>query len=122
MARTNLKDRDPFSEKVTYNRKDQSKILKAKLRFLVCGKGRPDIITSIHISSAVILILSLHDLEQDFESDGILSSKYEARLRSLENVLKKLGLKVKGPGKSSPGKRKQDKDLDLGNIINSEDG
>ena len=120
MARTNLKDRNPFSEKVNYDRATQLKILRAQLTYL-CGTRKPDILERSYISAASVLILAVHDLEQDFENDGTLSSKYETRLRSLENVLKKLGLKVKGPGKSSRGKG-QDKDLDLSNIINSEDG
>lgn len=112
MSKTPLKSRNAFSDKVSYDRKTQVRILRAQLQEQL-GK-KPDCIQQSLINAACTLTISLHDMEQQFEDGALLSSRYEARLRSLQTILGKLGLKSKGP-KSSHGKKGQDKDLS--NII-----
>ena len=120
MSTTALKDRNAFSEKVNYNRKTQAKILKAQLRHLVCGKGKPDAVQQLYINSTVILMLRLHNAQQAFEDGGALSKDFESKLRSLQTILSKLGLKSKDSSKPR-GKKNENKELDLNSIISSED-
>ena len=115
MARTNLKDRNPWSSQVSYTRKEQSQILKAKLKYLVCGKAKPDLLQQLHINSATVLILHLHNAQEVFEDGGALPKDFLRKLYSLQAILNKLGLKVKGPGKT-----KQDKSFDLADALSGD--